>query len=77
MDVARDMIDAARRAEFDFYQKGRGLGSDRFVPKPDGVIRMMLEAALKLVPARPGSRQAKAALRSSPPAGQGVANPIS
>jgi hypothetical protein len=26
------MIDAARRAEYDYYQRGRLLGSERFIP---------------------------------------------
>lgn len=45
MDVTRAMVDAARRAEFDYYQRGGELGS-RFIPTPDVVIRKMLEAAL-------------------------------
>jgi hypothetical protein len=47
----KSMIIAARRAEFDFYQKGRKLGAERFIGTPDAVIKVMLEAALKLVPA--------------------------
>jgi hypothetical protein len=47
--VTQDMITAARRAEYDYYQKGRVGGSDRFIPTPDPVIRVMLEAAMKLV----------------------------
>ena len=39
---------AARRAEYDYYQKGRKIGTDRFIPTPDAVIKVMLEAALKL-----------------------------
>jgi hypothetical protein len=34
------MVEAARRAEWDCYQKGRELGSGRFIPPPDAVIRM-------------------------------------
>jgi hypothetical protein len=47
--VTQDMITSARRAEYDYYQKGRIGGSDRFIPTPDPVIRVMLEAAMKLV----------------------------
>jgi hypothetical protein len=39
MRVTPTMIQAARRAEFDYYQKGRTLGADRFIPTPDVVIR--------------------------------------
>jgi hypothetical protein len=46
MRVTRTMIEAARRAEFDYYQKGRKIGADRFIPTPDVVIRAMLEAAV-------------------------------
>jgi hypothetical protein len=34
------MIEAARRAEFDFYQRGRLLGSERFIPTSADVIRV-------------------------------------
>lgn len=61
--VTRAMVDAARRAEFDHYQRGGLLGS-RFIPTPDAVIRLMLEAALNpqgpkpiaAVPAKPIGR---------------------
>ncbi|MGE4043436.1 MAG: hypothetical protein AB7F35_01190 [Acetobacteraceae bacterium] len=46
------MIDAARRAEFDVYQRAGAIGADRFIPTPDSVIRAMLEAALKTLPAQ-------------------------
>ena len=41
------MIQAACRAEFDYYQKPRAVGPDRFMPTADPVIRSMLEAAVK------------------------------
>ena len=47
MHVTTAMITAARRAEYDYYQKGRVLGADRFIPTPDPVIRAMLGATLK------------------------------
>ena len=47
MKITPSMIQAARRAEFDYYQKARALGPDRFMPTPDPVIRAMLEAAVK------------------------------
>jgi hypothetical protein len=53
MRVTPTMIQAARRAEFDYYQKGRTLGADRFIPTPDVVIRAMLEAVLKITPDQP------------------------
>jgi hypothetical protein len=40
---------ATRR--FDFYQKSRKLDAERFISTPDDVIKVMLEAALKLIPA--------------------------
>jgi hypothetical protein len=51
------MIDAARRAEFDFYKKGRRY-DERFIPTPDSVIRVMVEAALALVTAETGTTPA-------------------
>lgn len=52
LHVTRQMVDAARRAEFDYYQRGGMLGS-RFVPTPDRVIREMLEAALATIAPEP------------------------
>ena len=46
MRVTRTMIEAARRAEFDYYQQDRMLSAERFIPTPDAVIRAMLEAAV-------------------------------
>lgn len=46
MRVTRAMIQAAQRAEFDFYQRRRQLSADRFVPTDEAVIRVMLEAVL-------------------------------
>jgi hypothetical protein len=40
--ITLEMIEAARRAEFDFYQRGRQLGPGRFIPTLDPVIRAML-----------------------------------
>ncbi len=45
MKITLDMIEAARRAEYDYYQRGRLLGSERHIPTPDPAIRAMLEAA--------------------------------
>jgi hypothetical protein len=42
------MIDAARRAEFDYHQRERLLGAERFIPTPDAIIRAMLEAAIAI-----------------------------
>jgi hypothetical protein len=60
MTPTKLMIVAARRAEFDYHQKGRLIGAERFIPTPDPVIKVMLEAALKLVdvgkPAAPTTR---------------------
>jgi hypothetical protein len=47
MHVTTAMITAYRRAEHDYYQKGRGLGADRFIPTPDPVIKAMLAVALE------------------------------
>jgi hypothetical protein len=46
------MIAAARRAEFDYWQKV-GLKAEAFQATPDLVIKAMLQAALKLIPADP------------------------
>jgi hypothetical protein len=48
--VTLEMIEAARRAEYDYYQKGRQIGAGRFIPTPDPVIKAMLEAAFREVP---------------------------
>jgi hypothetical protein len=48
--ITLEMIEAARRAEYDYYQRGRALGAGRFIPTPDAVIRAMLEAAFQEVP---------------------------
>jgi hypothetical protein len=47
MRVTLEMIEAARRAEYDYYQRGRMLGSGRFIPTPDPVIGAMLDAVFK------------------------------
>jgi hypothetical protein len=39
MNVTSQIIEAARRAEFDHYQGKRLIGSGRFIPTPDDVIR--------------------------------------
>jgi len=49
MTPTKAMILAALRAEFDYYQKARQIGPERFIPTPDAVIKAMLEAALKQV----------------------------
>ena len=67
MRVTRAMIEAARRAEYDYHQKARTIGSERFIPTPDGVIRAMLEAALKDLP-DPG--QAVGPVRQARPVAQ-------
>jgi hypothetical protein len=51
--ITLKMIEAPRRAEFDFYQCGRRLGADRFIPMPDQVIRVISGAALGAVPDEP------------------------
>lgn len=47
MRITKEMIDAARRAEYDYYQRGRVAGSGRFIGTRDPVIKAMLEAALR------------------------------
>lgn len=59
MNVTSAMVTAARRAEFDYYQKGRALSTERFIPTPDAVIRVMLEAALALAIPQQGSEAPK------------------
>lgn len=44
--ITPKMVEAARRAEYDYYHRGRSTGGDRFIPTPDPVIRAMLQAAL-------------------------------
>jgi hypothetical protein len=53
MRVTQSMVEAARRAEFDYYQRNRLLSERPFIPTPDPVIRAMLEAALADTPADP------------------------
>ena len=50
MRITAAMIEAARRAKFDHYQRGWLLGEARFVPTPDGVILAMIEAAFPKIP---------------------------
>jgi hypothetical protein len=50
MRVTQSMVEAARRAEFDYYQRGRKLPTGAFVPTSDAVIRAMLEAAMAELP---------------------------
>jgi hypothetical protein len=61
------MIEAARRAEFDFYQRGRRLGADRFTPMPDQVIRVISGAALGAVPDEPVATGPAAAIPAARP----------
>jgi hypothetical protein len=51
MNVTSEMLRAARRAEYDYFQKGRreGDGETWFKPTPDAVIEAMLKAALATV----------------------------
>jgi hypothetical protein len=44
--ITRDMIEAARRAEYDYYQRLGWLGAGPFVGTPIAVLRAMLEAAV-------------------------------
>jgi hypothetical protein len=46
MKVTPAMLTAAKRAEYDFFNRGRTVKDDRFIPTPDAIIRAMLEAAL-------------------------------
>lgn len=48
--ATQKMIIAARRAEYDHHQRGRS-DPGRFIPTPDGIIRVMLAAALNPVDA--------------------------
>lgn len=45
MKITKQMIEAARRAEFDFYRRHRILGQ-RFRPIPDAQLHAVLEAAI-------------------------------
>jgi hypothetical protein len=53
MRVTPKMMEATRRAEYDYYQKGTGIGSGRFIPTPDPIIRAMLQAALGVLDPEP------------------------
>jgi hypothetical protein len=46
MRITKEMVEAAKRAEFDHYQRNRLLGPGPFVGTSDVVIRAMLKAAL-------------------------------
>jgi hypothetical protein len=60
--ITLDMNEATRRAEFAFYQRGRRPGADRFIPIPDQIIRVILEAALGAVPDEPVAPSPAAAI---------------
>ena len=46
MKVTPAMLTAAKRAEYDFFNRSRTVKDDRFIPTPDVLIRATLEAAL-------------------------------
>jgi hypothetical protein len=60
MKVTPAMVTAAKRAEYDFFNRGRRVKDDRFIPTPDAIIRAMLEAALSTLnpPAKTTSKPA-------------------
>jgi len=69
MKVTPFVVQAVRRAEYDYYQRGRVLGSERFIPTPDAVIRAMLEAAVGSPPApMPDPQKAVPAAQEAAPA---------
>jgi hypothetical protein len=67
--ITRQMIEAARRAEFDYFQRNRPLGLGPFQPTSDAVIRAMLEAALSEAAL---SEAALADVPGTKPAGAGM-----
>jgi hypothetical protein len=59
MDITQEMVKAAQRAEYDYYQGNRLLPNDKFIPTSEPVIRAMLAAALNTVTPPPSTRQQK------------------
>lgn len=57
MKVTRTMVEGARHGEYDYYQRNGRIGTGRFIPTPDAVIRAMLEGALVDVPDPPAAPQ--------------------
>lgn len=55
------MIIAAQRAEYDYYQRGR-TDAGRFIPTPDAIIKVMLDAALELVDVAEKATQVKTSI---------------
>lgn len=55
MKVTPAMMQAARRAEYDFFNRGRTVKDGRFIPTPDAVIRAMLEAVLSTLTPPPAT----------------------
>ncbi len=48
MDITRTMLQAARHAEFLYYQRNRG-PNDRFRPLSDSLIREIVAAAISAI----------------------------
>jgi hypothetical protein len=58
--VTKEMIEAARRGQYDYLRRNRLLGIGPFQPARDPIIRAMLEAAIRdIVPERPAAAPAK------------------
>jgi hypothetical protein len=45
--VTAAMLKAATRAEYDYYRRDIKDPNDRFIPIPEAVLRVIIEAALK------------------------------
>ena len=65
MKPTKAMVVAARRADFDYYQRGRTLGAERFGGTLGSVIKVMLEVALR----SPRRARHRTRLRRTVPAG--------
>ena len=72
MKVTPAMLTAVKRAEYDFFNRGRKVKDDRFIPTPDALIRAMLEAALSTL-----DPPAKTAPKTAVPAEVGARRKVS
>jgi hypothetical protein len=50
MRVTPEMTEAARLAEYDYYQRNRLIGAGSLIPTPHAVIRLMLDGPARSAP---------------------------
>jgi hypothetical protein len=72
VDITRAMMLAARRAEFDFYQRHRGRRGEWFRPMPDAQLRAVLEAAIGAIGEEENTDPAPEPETEEPPAVEAI-----